>query len=403
MRLLTRATTTLPLCPDVVERLGDTNAFAVCSYLLGDGGAKSGGVALARVAARALDVAPALACDAVFDGRWAPDARGEGGAFCAATARAGLALFAARGGGGGGGGGDADADLSLALVAAGAVDADAGVSALAVDWAGDAAGAAGARVVAGLSDGRVWVGELDGAGGGARARGAWAAHARFGAPIEVWTVAACPAARDVIWSGGDDARLCGWDARAGGGAPTFTSAAHGAGVTSIAWCPAPSGAHVVATGSYDERLRLWDDRATRAPLSETRVGGGVWRARWRPALDAAPGGAWGGGAALAIAAMYAGVAIYDARDTGAPLPLLARRAAESIAYAVAWAPPPPPRAGAAAGAAAPLLLSSSFYDKRLDLWEAEEEAAGEEAAAAEPGAAAAAGAAAVQSGGAEEA
>jgi hypothetical protein len=51
MRLSTRATTTLPLCPDVVERLGDTNAFAVCSYLLGDGGAKSGGVALARVAA----------------------------------------------------------------------------------------------------------------------------------------------------------------------------------------------------------------------------------------------------------------------------------------------------------------------------------------------------------------
>ena len=39
---------------------------------------------------------------------------------------------------------------------------------------------------------------------------------------------------------------------------------------------------IVATGSYDDHVRLWDVRALKSPVSELNVGGGAWPCRWHP-------------------------------------------------------------------------------------------------------------------------
>ena len=54
-----------------------------------------------------------------------------------------------------------------------------------------------------------------------------------------------------------------------------------AGVTTIQTHPYIE--HVLAVGSYDNTVRLFDTRKPLVPLMQVDVGGGAWRVKWHPA------------------------------------------------------------------------------------------------------------------------
>jgi diphthamide biosynthesis protein 7 len=404
-----------PLCPDTLELAPDGSTLLCASYYLDkESGEKSGALDLLQLAledaaqaaaAGGVHAAAAAAAGnsphnlrgslathlttpdrAVFDSRWK---RGGAGAplLCAtATAGARVHVDALEGGGGGSSSGGrvwrrlGDVDL--------AEEGKEGVSALYVDWlcgAGELEGGGGA-LIASSSHGSLHHLQLTPAGLAAAA--SWTAHNLGGAPIEVWVAAASLSAPCVVWSGGDDARLKGWDIRAPG-RPTFSSAHHAMGVTSVAWHPHAE--HAVATGSYDECIALWDDRRTAAPVATLGTGGGVWRMKWAPGPDASH--------LLAAACMYNGVHIVAVGGGGdsdcggvaavsaatGMTSVLHYKEHASIAYGVEWVTGwaagvgggegaeadagwgPAARAAAAAGR--PLIASCSFYDNAVHLWQ----------------------------------
>ncbi|SPO21926.1 uncharacterized protein UTRI_01913_B [Ustilago trichophora] len=109
----------------------------------------------------------------------------------------------------------------------------------------------------------------------------WAAH-----DFEAWIAAFDCYTPTTVWSGGDDLTLKGWDLRAPPTsntipAPTFAcTKPFNGGVTSLQSHHLRQ--HIWAVGSYDSYLRLFDARMPARPLSETNVGGGVWRVKWHP-------------------------------------------------------------------------------------------------------------------------
>lgn len=160
---------------------------------------------------------------------------------------------------------------------------------------------------------------------------------------------------------------------------------HDAGVTFILPLPVPpydDGSHLVATGSYDEHLRLWKiapldqtGGVRRASLvAEKGLGGGVWRLNtlgMKSGTEAASSTARPWEVVLLASCMHAGSRIVRLRGTSdaeIQLEVLARfEEHKSMNYGSDWF-----RGDGVAAQAARLCVSTSFYDRLLCVWNFED-------------------------------
>ena len=196
------------------------------------------------------------------------------------------------------------------------------------------------------------------------------AHSLFGCPSEVW--ACCwingknNSSSESFMTGADDCKLKGWDLRTSCSNPIFAvgDEEHSAGVTCI--CYHPRNEFIFASGSYDEKVRLWDirkldcrNRETNVPLAFIENCGGTWRLKWHPVDDDK----------LLVAGMHKGCKILhlDGFSSGVEMCEISIKtnvvksftAHESMAYGADWVRD---------NENSYKIASCSFYDHQAFIW-----------------------------------
>ncbi|XP_069691280.1 diphthine methyltransferase [Periplaneta americana] len=183
----------------------------------------------------------------------------------------------------------------------------------------------------------------------------WKAH-----EFEAWITAFDYWNPSLVYTGGDDCRFHVYDLRAGTRHPMSTSRVHEAGVTSL-----HSNAvleNILASGSYDENLRIWDTRHMKRPQFHTSLKGGVWRLKWDPHR-------W---QHLVAACMHGGFCVVDCNDnTNPPVIVATYGEHQSLAYGSDWCHlisdevPRFVHNGSLEGNDTTILATCSFYDHKL--------------------------------------
>ncbi|ORX56608.1 WD40 repeat-like protein [Piromyces finnis] len=180
-----------------------------------------------------------------------------------------------------------------------------------------------------------------------------------GHDFEAWCAAFDQWNTNVIYSGADDCLFKGWDTRIGTSTPTFVNKKHEAGVCTIQ--VNPHNENIMATGSYDSYLNIWDKRNMVKPLIHHCTEGGVWKVKWHPKLEKK--------SYIASACMYNGFHIYDINLKSAGDEAITEICHydkhESIAYGIDWCQ------YTNDVCSNQIMGTCSFYDHLFHIWEME--------------------------------
>lgn len=146
----------------------------------------------------------------------------------------------------------------------------------------------------------------------------WTAH-----DAEIWHVSQDKHSPNLFYSGSDDCSMKCWDIRCAAAVAT-NKTGHGAGVCCV--ISSPWDEFTVASGSYDEAVRIWDRRAFRGdPIKSIECGSGAWRVAWNPENRNE----------IAVAAMRAGFHVVDLDEERI---VRTESVDDHVAYGIDWHP-----------------------------------------------------------------
>ncbi|XP_072932257.1 diphthine methyltransferase isoform X1 [Epargyreus clarus] len=170
----------------------------------------------------------------------------------------------------------------------------------------------------------------------------WKAHG-----FEAWVAAFNYWNTNIFYSGGDDCGFKSFDVRMP--EPVTSNRTHEAGVTAVRSHIEVE--HQLLTGSYDEKVRLWDTRNLKRSVTDNNVSGGVWRLKWHPYC----------GSVILAACMYGG--FRTLRNDGEISVIGEYLEHDSIAYGADWS------FSNDYSAEVSLIATCSFYDCKMHISE----------------------------------